>query len=350
MKKFAIFAIILFITMSVVGPICAMSGGTPYDSTEAKIVVDGHLLSLERHPVAINERTLVPARTTFGTLGATVDWYPNIGKVDIKRDGTTISMTIGNSTAKVNGVEKKMDTYPILVRGTVMAPLRYVAECFGFPVGWDGKEKLVYIGRNLGQAKPDRGDEVRENWGKYKVVVDAGHGGRDPGAVYKGVQEKDLNLDIAKRLEKLLKEQGIQVYMTRTDDSFVNLHDRSALANNVNADLFASIHNNAGMTSYSGSITLYYPSSVIHGQSTTSKDIANIVQNELSGKLGSLNLGIQPRPNLVVLNSTKMPAFIAEVGFITNGKEMAKLNTATYRQNSAEALKNAILKVLKKIK
>jgi N-acetylmuramoyl-L-alanine amidase len=349
MKK-VILLFVLFLIMTAVYPVLVVYAEKPYETTDTKIVANGRLLSLERQPVAVNERTLAPARTVFRTLNAVVDWYPNTGKVNIKRDGITISMTIGDSNAWVDNVHKEMDTYPVLVRGTVMVPVRYVAQWFGFSVGWDGREKTVYIGRNSGEADSNRGDEIRENWSKYTVVVDSGHGGSNPGAVYNGVQEKALNLDIAKRLENLLTDQGIKVYMTRTDDRFVSLYDRANLANKVNADLFISVHNNSGLTSYSGTMTLYYPSSVVHGNSMTSRDIANVIQKELSGKLGSVNLGIQSRPDLAVLNKTKMPAFIAEVGFITNKKELENLNNPDYRQSAAEGLKNAVLKVLKRIK
>jgi N-acetylmuramoyl-L-alanine amidase len=349
MKK-GILLIVLVLIITAVLPAFAMYEEGLYQTTDTKIAVNGRLLSLERQPVAINQRTLAPARTIFSTLNAIVDWYPNTGKVIIERNGVTITMTIGDSNAWVNNVHKEMDTYPVLVRGTVMVPVRYVAEWFGFSVGWDGKEKTVYIGRNSEGVDPSRGNGIRENWGKYTVVVDPGHGGSNPGAVYKGVREKDFNLDIAKRLENLLKDQGINVYMTRTDDSFVSLYDRANLANKVSADLFISVHNNSGLTNYTGTMTLYYPSSVVHGKTMTSRDIANVIQKELSAKLGSVNLGIQSRPDLAVLKKTKMPAFIAEVGFITNEKELENLNNPDYRQSAADGLKDAILKVLKKLK
>jgi len=185
---------------------------------------------------------------------------------------------------------------------------------------------------------------------QYTVVVDAGHGGYETGAVSRGVKEKDLNLDTARRLVDLLKKNGIKTYMTRNSDTDVGLYERSGLANKLKADLFVSIHNNAeGNSSRSGTMTLYYPASGPTKGNLSGKRLATLVQRELVAKLGTNNLGIIPRPNLVVLRETDMPAVIAELGYMTNKAELGRLKTAQFKQNAVEALKNAILKALKEI-
>jgi N-acetylmuramoyl-L-alanine amidase len=176
------------------------------------------------------------------------------------------------------------------------------------------------------------------------LVLDAGHGGSDTGAVRSGVKEKNLNLDIVKRLNTLLKGHKIKVYMTRTTDKTVDLYSRSALANRVDADLFLSIHNNAGSSRTKGTMTLYYPSDTQTARGLAGRDIASIVQKELTSRLLTTSHGLYSRPRLAVLRTTNMPAVIAEVGYMTNKAELAKLNTTSYRQKSAEALEKAVLK------
>lgn len=181
------------------------------------------------------------------------------------------------------------------------------------------------------------------------VVIDAGHGGHDPGAVYKSVREKDLNLDIALRLNKLLKEKNIKTYMIREDDSFVSLYERAYIANNLNASLFLSIHNNAmGNTSYGGTMTLCYPAAS-NSKGFTGQAFAQIVQENLIKKLGTVDRKVIDRPNLVVLKATKMPAALAEIAFITNDTDRNNLQNATFRQKAAQALCDAIIQSLEKM-
>lgn len=182
------------------------------------------------------------------------------------------------------------------------------------------------------------------------VVIDAGHGGKDPGAVAKdGTKEKDLNLDVAKRLNRILKELGFETIMTRTDDSNVDLPSRSSLANNSYADFFMSIHFNAYTNSAIGIETLYFPNEVTTENPIDNKIMANIFHNEIIGALKRPSRGITPRPGLHVLNKTKMPAILAELGFITNPEELAQIKKPEYREMAARALASAIVKYFKEV-
>lgn len=181
------------------------------------------------------------------------------------------------------------------------------------------------------------------------VVIDAGHGGSDPGASFGGVYEKDLNLDIAKRLNALLKSKNIDTYMTREDDTFVGLHERANIANELNATLFISIHNNAFHSQFKGTETLYYPSRT-NSSGFTGKRFAQLIQKEMVSALGTTDRGIVERPNLVVLKATKMPAALAEVAFLTNSDDLSKLKTEAFRQKAAQAICDAIVKALEEIK
>ena len=120
------------------------------------------------------------------------------------------------------------------------------------------------------------------------IVIDAGHGGRDPGAEGNGLQEKDINLDIAKKVQKLLEEAGYKVIMTRTTDTFLELKERSSLANNSNADLFVSIHTNAG--GGQGIETYWYSKGP---EAQKSKILAEYIQNGMIKETKAINRGVK---------------------------------------------------------
>ncbi|NLD47613.1 MAG: AMIN domain-containing protein [Clostridiaceae bacterium] len=188
----------------------------------------------------------------------------------------------------------------------------------------------------------------RYSKGDKLVVIDPGHGGEEPGAVYGGVNEKDLNLDIALRLNELLKKKNIKTYMIREDDSYVGLYERAYIANKLNATLFLSIHNNAYLSSHKGTETLYYPQDK-NDTSFNGKRFAQIIQDSLVGKLNTNYRKIIERPNLVVLKATKMDAALAEVAFLTNKEDLARLKTESFRQKAAEALCEAIIQSLSEV-
>jgi N-acetylmuramoyl-L-alanine amidase len=177
------------------------------------------------------------------------------------------------------------------------------------------------------------------------VVIDPGHGGFDPGAVYAGVQEKDLNLDISLKLNALLREKNIKTYILREDDSFLGLYERANIANSLHAALFISIHNNAYYTSHKGTETLYNYAGSDTG-SFNSKKLAQVIQSNLVNTLGTVDRKIVLRPNLVVLKGTTMFAALAEIGFITNVEDRTNLLKDEFRQTSAAALCESILQAL----
>ncbi|MCX7745498.1 MAG: N-acetylmuramoyl-L-alanine amidase family protein [Clostridia bacterium] len=181
------------------------------------------------------------------------------------------------------------------------------------------------------------------------VVIDPGHGGYESGAVYGDLYEKNLNLDISLRLNELLKKKNVKTYMIRQDDSFVGLYERAYIANNLNASLFLSIHNNAYYTSFLGTETLYFPQDP-NDKNFNSKRFATIIQDQLVDNLKTKDRGIVERPKLVVLKATTMPAALAEIAFMTNSTDRANLMKEEFRQKSAEALCDSILKALEEIK
>lgn len=150
----------------------------------------------------------------------------------------------------------------------------------------------------------------------YRISLDAGHGGSDPGAVYKGRQEKDDTLDLTLAVGDILKKNGIDVYYTRTTDEYETPFKKATDANNSGADLFVSIHRNSSENpnQYSGVETLVYSDTGLKAE------VARNINNQLEDA-GFKNLGVDERKNLVVLKRTKMPAVLVEAGFINNDKD-----------------------------
>lgn len=149
-----------------------------------------------------------------------------------------------------------------------------------------------------------------------KIVIDAGHGGFDPGAVYNGRQEKDDTLRLALAVGRILEQNGQDVVYTRTEDVYQTPFQKATVGNEANADFFVSIHRNSSPVpgQYSGVETLVYE------RGGTRQELAENINRELEG-VGFKNQGIQERPGLVVLRRSKMPAVLVEAGFINNGED-----------------------------
>lgn len=155
-----------------------------------------------------------------------------------------------------------------------------------------------------------------------KIVLDPGHGGSNPGAVYQGRRESDDALKLAAAVGRILEENGYDVVFTRTTDATQSVGQKAAIANEEEADLFVSFHRNAAQFpgQYTGVQTLIYDNSGFK------REMAERI-NENLANLGFRNAGISVRPNLVVLNSTQMPALLLEVGFIDSETDNALLDS-----------------------
>lgn len=149
-----------------------------------------------------------------------------------------------------------------------------------------------------------------------RIVVDAGHGGSDPGATFQGRQEKDDTLRLALAVGRILEDNGIDVVFTRTDDVYETPFQKATEANQAGADFFVSIHRNSSPVpnQYSGVETLVYDNSGIKAE------MAENINNALE-RVGFANLGISERPGLVVLRRTQMPAVLVEAGFINSDED-----------------------------
>ena len=147
----------------------------------------------------------------------------------------------------------------------------------------------------------------------YSIMLDAGHGGRDPGAVYNGRREKDDTLSLTLAIGELLQERGIDVLYTRTTDIYESPYQKALEANAAGADFFLSIHRN----SYPTDNTVSGVESLVYNKSGLKYTMAQNINEGLEA-LGFINLGVKERPGLVVLRRTQMPAVLVEVGFINS--------------------------------
>jgi N-acetylmuramoyl-L-alanine amidase len=163
------------------------------------------------------------------------------------------------------------------------------------------------------------------------VVIDAGHGGSDPGAHRGDIQEKELTLSIAMKLKQYLENKGLKVTMTRFDDSFVSLEDRVKITNEQNPDAFVSIHINSLDTDRDiTGIETYY-------QNGRSRQLAEKIHEQLVSKLQVPDRSVR-KARFYVVNHTDNPAILAEVGFISNKDERDKLISSDYQAKIAESL------------
>lgn len=171
------------------------------------------------------------------------------------------------------------------------------------------------------------------------IVIDAGHGGADPGAIGpQGTMEKYVNLDITRRLTNLLREAGANVKMTRQEDRYITLWSRASLANKSNCDIFVSIHSNAHKgKNTSGTETYVYPGS--YGDTLV---LAKKIQKSLHDELTLIDRGVK-FDKLYVLEKTTMPSVLSEVAFITNPKEEKLLVEPDFRQKAAKGIYKGIV-------
>lgn len=222
--------------------------------------------------------------------------------------------------------------------------------------------------------------------GISRIVIDAGHGGHDPGATSNGISESELTLDVALRLSKLLEKQpGVEVVMTRSTNVFIPLEERTAIANREGADLFLSIHANASRNARAHGVETYFlnfatnpdaeavaarenagsaqsmhrlPAIVkaiaLNNKLDESRDFAEMVQRSMVQRLASRNrqlrdLGVKQAP-FVVLIGASMPSVLSEIAFVTNKQEGTLLKTGAYRQHVAEALFAAVVRYQQSLK
>lgn len=434
--------------------------------------VDGERVISDVPPIIVKNRTLIPARAVFESMGANVEWDEAERLVEVSLGTSNVQLTIDSGTAFVNGAQTALDVPAMILNDRTLIPVRFVGESLSCEVDWDDlsrtvmvsspvfneyteisditfvddpdKYRIVVEGKDViegvksfaynnperfgidiknallnvkeGRLDTDEGridtdndlissirfsqfesgvvrvvidledkiagkisfssekDSVYIDFDKSKigdvtrgnlagidwsttgklVVIDPGHGGKDPGAqaIRDGVKilnEKDINLDIAHRLNRMLQEAGVSTYMLREDDTHISLYGRPALANDANAHLYISIHNNSSTSpNAKGVETFYYSKENESDYGIYSKDLAKMIQKEMVNTLGLFDRGAKNGSAYVVLNKTKMPAIIIEGAFLSNAEDLKIMMTDEFREKYALATAKSIIKILDK--
>jgi N-acetylmuramoyl-L-alanine amidase len=259
-------------------------------------------------------------------------------------------------------------------RISLSSPVRMAKSAVIVPMDFRSK----VISRLRRQAVEDKGygvTPIRE------IIIDAGHGGKDPGAIgRRNIQEKRIVLDVSQRLAKILKERGYKVKMTRSSDVFISLQERTEIASRSNADLFVSVHANAspvrsvhGLEVFTSKQLRFQDKAEVQRKTNQqlmfanmsmkkgSNDLMNIVSDMLythkqgaaktlakqlskktSRAVKTKNRG-EKQSRFYVLRNTLIPAVLVEVGFLTNPKESKLLQTGTYRQRIARGIAESII-------
>lgn len=278
----------------------------------------------------------------------------------LSADMHKINAMVGETMVLVDGSAQNLEHRVELYAGAIVIPEEFKTRILDRLF----KEKIPYT----------KTDNAFLNL--RSIVVDAGHGGYDPGTTGRsGIKEKDVNLDIAKRLATLLKNEGIKVTLTRPTDNFVTLERRVAIANKSKADLFVSIHSNANRTRSLNGFEVYYTSLNVSDARRAEISAENAVLNLDSGCFGAMTKDLKATlwemiynydraesvelakticqsvdkeldtrvigvkgAGFYVLKGACMPAILIEVGFLSNKNEEQLLKNTNYRQQITDAI------------
>lgn len=295
-----------------------------------------------------------------------IDWqYDTFARTLIlSKDSHRINLKVGDTLVLVDGSSLYLNHPVDIYQGAVVVPYKF-------------KEQILDV--LFKESYPPAQKRFPLSTIK-KIVIDAGHGGNDPGAIGRtGLREKDVNLDIAKRLVVLLRGEGVDVVLTRSTDTFVALSRRVEIANNSKADIFISIHSNANHVKRLSGFEVYYVAMSVNdskramssAKSATlnlegasfashsldlkailwdmiytydraesielSRSICKSIENNLDVRI----LGVKGAV-FQVLRGVRMPAVLIEVGFLSNYNEERKLKNGYYRQKIADSILEGI--------
>lgn len=193
------------------------------------------------------------------------------------------------------------------------------------------------------------------------VVIDPGHGGQDSGTMKAGMVEKELTLDVAHRVERLLQQRGLAVLLTRTDDTYVPLEGRTSVANDQPDCVFVSIHFDEAVRAAATGVETYYAArqisfpqrvaallpflqpAVSDSTIAESQSLAAFIQEALVAHTQAVNRGTRAQ-HFFVLTNVRHPAVLVEGGFLTNKEEVSKLGNGDYREQIAAAISDGIVR------
>ncbi|MDH6427762.1 N-acetylmuramoyl-L-alanine amidase [Paenibacillus odorifer] len=311
----------------------------PVDPTKNLTMINGLSFSENRLSIAMEGNSEPKVSVMTGPDRLVID-FPNATFSDLFGTGQVLDPDLnGKLEVKdypdVSGVRYSLySSNPYTVRFVI--DLNYPKNYNISVSGTDSK--LVII--DLNAESTDDTSTQPGNDGKKLVVLDAGHGAKDSGAVgVTGKYEKNFNLAIVLKTAALLKkESNIDVVLTRSDDTFLELKDRAAMANNLKADLFISVHANSSASSAASGTETYY-------QREASKALAKVMHKYLVEATGLSDRGVR-YGNFHVIRETKMPAVLLEVGYLSNKKDETLLFTEALQNKVAASIVSGIKEYL----
>lgn len=268
-----------------------------------------------------------------GKYNLSLDEKNNILEVSFLRDLVDIdelNLDIDDQIVKAIGISKSLDQYVIKI--ALEGPVSFKEES-------DSNTNTDSI--NLAFKNTEI---MNSKYTDRLIVIDPGHGGKDPGAIGTNTRttESELVLRVGLKLQKQLEAKGFRTYITRDDDRYVDLYQRPNIANKLGADLFVSIHINAFSRASAQGIEVLYA----EDSTRDNYGFARIMQDYLLSYLNRVDRGVVNRPRLVVLKNTMMPAVLAELGFLTNPEEEQLLIHNEYLEKASNAIYKSIIDYL----
>jgi N-acetylmuramoyl-L-alanine amidase len=317
----------------------------------------------------ISGATYFPVMQMCQADGVTWDYDPLSRIIVLKKDTKKIELLIDSDRAILDTVPIRLGGAVVLKDSVIWAPLD--VRAYLVPVVRPAEKKA---------SDKDKGRAVFLRSVK-SVVLDPGHGGKDPGATGKsGLREKDVVLDVARKVKDELERRGVAVYLTRDDDRFIALQERPKVAERKKADIFISIHANANRSRWIEGFEVYYLSEAVDDDARALAAVENsslelegadvtgsfslkailwdLIQTEnrkesieLARDLGDVVSGAMKLKmrgvkgaNFVVLRGSYVPSVLVEIGYLSNKDGEKKLEDSSYRERLAQAIVDGIMK------
>ncbi|ERT56831.1 N-acetylmuramoyl-L-alanine amidase [Peptoniphilus koenoeneniae] len=341
-----------------------------FEKKEIKLKIDSKVSYISGKKIILNEssipklakynepkeetKTMVPLRFVSEALGYKVDWNSeeNLAVITTEKAKDSDLITDDNSGTKENNSEKKSKKRK---KDLSLVNNQYISNSEKKEMNNAKKSNRISAYKAAGLSE----DEYNIDPGKRKItktikkegpltiVIDPGHGGKDPGAnssVISSINEKELTLKVAEKLYEKLQATDYEVLMTRNSDEYIKLLDRAQLSNENNSELFLSIHFNSSDENKSakGIEVLYASEKNVIIKTAEQKHFAKCLLNSLIDITGSSSRGIKNRPDLIVLNKTKNVSALAELGFLSNSSDMDSIMNDEYLDLLAQGLFNGI--------
>jgi N-acetylmuramoyl-L-alanine amidase len=380
MRKASLFILVLFCLL-----ICNLHASQKKVNikvmTDSKVYKDVQLL-------LVNGMGYLRVSDVCDILKAKMNYYKSSRKVVFRLKKREINLFVNSPKVIIDGIERKMNKKTMVVDNEIWMPLELIiTRAFsgfaGVAVNWDFLEKTLSLGAQRPYSKfpevkvsPPVVPLGERKIKKIKVIViDPGHGGKDPGAIGpRGVKEKDVVLRLSRRLAKELRKRfKVKVFLTREDDRFIPLRERANFANRVKADLFVSVHTNASLNPRARGFEIYYLSekasdadaqaaenlenSVLaleggHKSSEVDKilwalaltenmnessEICGLICRKVNKIIGIENKGVK-QAGFYVLRGVKMPSVLIEAAFISNPVEERNLRRGPFSGNIVKAV------------